>query len=607
MNTNHNNPDHINRFPDKSLTDSILKLEIHQLYWLHGLISGIIENQNPELIAVTEKQKVTSATEFAVDRKILVLYATQSGNSRKIATKLQSEALKRSIPMEIVDMAEYKSNLIQKEKTVLIICSTQGEGDPPLAAEEFYEYINSTKLSSLKDLQFAVLALGDKSYLHFCKTGKDIHDRLMALGALALMPITECDVDYQSVSDVWIEQIIDVLNTKAINLKTEHQHIHLHDKGKNSQTETFIRNNPGSLRVTETLNLNGRGSNKSTTHVELADDSATIQYQPGDALAIYFRNPPELINEIIVSLGLKADQPVSIHEKEEITLSDYLQNKAEITQLTREVIEKYNRLLPNKQLEQVINDTRQLQKFLYENDLLQLLTDYPVMLEANDLVQIVPLMKPRLYSIASSPNYSDNEVHLAIAELKYEYKHRNKVGACSSYIANRLTVGQQVPAFVQSNENFRLPDTDSDIIMIGPGTGIAPFRSFMQERDITGARGRNWLFFGEQHFTTDFLYQLEWQRWKKKGILARLDVAFSRDQPEKLYVQHLMMQQSKEIYDWLEKGAHIYVCGNKDKMARDVYHSLASIIKINGNLTDENTAEYLKNLKKSRRFHEDVY
>jgi sulfite reductase (NADPH) flavoprotein alpha-component len=604
------------------IEDVIKKASLEELYWLHGLLSGIIGTRTQQIFqagsatATASSPSTAGATVLveemhtvAVTETYTVLFATQSGNSRKVAKMLEAKANENNIPVKVLDIADYPPHQIKKEKNLIIICSTQGEGDPPLSAEEFYAYIHSNKVGKLDGLQYAVLALGDKSYVNFCKTGKDIDERLHALGAKRIISRADCDVNFKPTAEKWINELISVLLEKQ-NQTRPSTNITFHTTTEAAPAaarnlDIFTREKPGTLTVNEIIHLNGRGSIKDTLHVELADEKQQIFYQPGDSLGIYFRNNSLLVDEILKYLKCDGKEMV-IYQNVQMSIRDCLEQKAELTLINRDFLTKLAEVSGKTEINDLVNDTGKLSEYIYGRDILDVLQDYKIKFKAQQLADTLYPIQPRLYSIASSPLYQEGEVHLTIGKLQYQFNQRQKTGMCSNFVATELKPGDAVTAFVHENEGFRLPSDNAPIIMIGQGTGIAPYRAFMQEIEARGLSNKTWLFFGNPHFTTDFLYQTDWQQWYKKKLLTRIDLAWSRDQAEKIYVQHRLKQKAREVFEWIDDGAHIYLCGGK-KMGKDVQDTILSIIQDIKNISNDQAKEYLKNIKRQHRYHEDLY
>ncbi|MCX7986181.1 MAG: flavodoxin domain-containing protein [Bacteroidales bacterium] len=618
--TNNNKPALKIMGNNEFIEDVIKKASLEELYWLHGLLSGIIGTRTQQMFqTVTSEGQNAASTNVGstvvvedmpvstVVETYTVLFATQSGNSRKVAKMLETKANENHVPVKVIDMADYPPHQIKKEKNLIIICSTQGEGDPPLAAEEFYAYINSNKPGKLDHLQYAVLALGDKSYVNFCKTGKDIDERLNALGAKRIIQRADCDVNFKPTAEKWINDLLNVLIERG-NQSTSSRSstvVTRQPQTEPKNVDVFTREKPGKLKVSELIHLNGKGSEKDTIHLELTDESQQIAYQPGDSLGIFFKNSSLLVDEILNYLKIDSKEMI-IYQNVQMPIRECLESKGEITLLNREFLGKLADITHQNELKKIIDDNSKLSSYIYGRDILDVLQEFKIKIKAQQLADILYPIQPRLYSIASSPLYQEGEVHLTIGRLQYSFNARNKTGMCSGYVAENFNIGDVVDAFVHENEAFRLPSDNSPLIMIGQGTGIAPFRAFMQEIEARGTGNKTWLFFGNPHFTTDFLYQTEWQQWYKKKLLTRIDLAWSRDQAEKVYVQHRIQQKAFEVFDWIDNGAHIYLCGGKN-MGKDVINTLLNIIQQVKNINNDQAQEYFKNIKRQHRYHEDLY
>jgi sulfite reductase (NADPH) flavoprotein alpha-component len=502
-------------------------------------------------------------------------------------------------------MSDFKPNNIKKVKNLLIIVSTHGEGDPPDNALTFHEFLHGKRAPKLEDLNFSVLSLGDSSYEFFCQTGKQFDARLEELGGTRLYPRFDCDLDYDEPAAEWVEGIISSLGEAKGGIPAQAQ-------AASTQTveSTYSRTNPFRAEVLDNLNLNGRGSNKETRHLELSLEGSGISFQPGDSLGIYPENDPELVDLLLADLKWNPEESVTINKQGEVlSLRDALTTHYEITTLTKPLLEKAAKLTGNSDLQELINDSEKVKSYLEGHDLLDVVRDFgPLLSTPQEFVSILRKMPARLYSIASSLTANPDEVHLTIGAVRYHANGRDRKGVCSIFTADRLQPGDSVPIYIQQNENFKLPaNPETPIIMVGPGTGVAPFRSFMQEREEIGAEGKSWMFFGDQHFVTDFLYQTEWQKWLKDGVLTKMDVAFSRDTAEKVYVQHRMLEQSEELFQWLQEGAHVYICGDEKHMAHDVHQTLIGIIEKEGSLSREEAEAYLADMQQQKRYQRDVY
>jgi sulfite reductase (NADPH) flavoprotein alpha-component len=573
-----------------------------QKVWLSGYLAGAASAPLASVIGVPSQQGTTEGT---ASKEVTILYGSQTGNARGLAKKASTTLEGKGFQVTVSAMSDFKPNNIKKVKNLLIIVSTHGEGDPPDNALTFHEFLHGKRAPKLEDLNFSVLSLGDSSYEFFCQTGKQFDARLEELGGTRLYPRFDCDLDYDEPAAEWLEGIISSLGEAKGGIPALTQ-----VTSTQSVESTYSRTNPFRAEVLDNLNLNGRGSNKETRHLELSLEGSGISFEPGDSLGIYPENEPELVNLLLEELKWSPDESVTINKQGEVlSLRDALKTYYEITTLTKPLLEKAAQLTANSDLLELLNDSDKVKSYLEGHDLLDVVRDFgPVNSSPQEFVSILRKMPARLYSIASSLNANPDEVHLTIGAVRYNAHGRDRKGVCSMFTAERLQPGDTVPIYIQHNENFKLPaNPDTPIIMVGPGTGVAPFRSFMQEREETGAEGKSWMFFGDQHFVTDFLYQTEWQKWLKDGVLTKMDVAFSRDTAEKVYVQHRMLEQSKELFQWLREGAAVYICGDEKHMAHDVHQTLIDIIQKEGSLSQEEAEAYLADMQQQKRYQRDVY
>ncbi|GAB7054128.1 MULTISPECIES: assimilatory sulfite reductase (NADPH) flavoprotein subunit [Paenibacillus] len=579
-----------------------------QRIWLSGYLTAL-QGSAAAVTPVPAPLAALPANEAVVSKEVTVLFGSQTGNSQGLAKKLSKKLEERGFQVSLSSMADFKPNSLKKVQNLLIVVSTHGEGEPPDNAIAFYEFLYSKRAPQLEGTQFSVLALGDTSYEFFCQTGKDFDKRLEELGARRLTPRVDCDVDFEEPAAEWMNRVLESLSGASAAPAVASAA----GAAVVSGTETeYSRSNPFHAEVLENLNLNGRGSERETRHVELSLEGSNLQYEPGDSLGIYPENHPRLVDELIEAMGWKAEEPVAINKNgEERPLREALLRNYEITVLTKPLLEQAAKLTSNQELKKLLEAGREqeLRAYLNGRDLLDLVQDYSLKgVPAGEFVSILRKMPARLYSIASSPKAYPGEVHLTVRAVRYEAHGRNRYGVCSVQLAERVQPGDTLPVYIQHNPNFKLPENpDTPIIMIGPGTGVAPFRAFLGEREEIGAEGKTWLFYGDQHFSTDFLYQIEWQRWLKEGVLTRMDVAFSRDTDKKVYVQHRMLEKSRDLYQWLQEGACVYVCGDEKKMAHDVHAALITILEKEGGLGPEEAAEYLTRMQQQKRYQRDVY
>jgi sulfite reductase (NADPH) flavoprotein alpha-component len=557
-------------------------------------------------------QAVVPAT-AVISKEVTVLFGSQTGNSQRLAKRLSGKLEALGFQVTLGSMSDFKPNTLKKVQNLLLLVSTHGEGDPPDNALAFYEFLHSKRAPQLEDLRFSVLALGDTSYEFFCQTGKDFDKRLQELGGKRLTPRVDCDVDFEESAAEWIETVVASLSeaTSAPAVGGGASAAAAVSTGALPES-AYSRSNPFDAEVLDNLNLNGRGSDRETRHLELSLEGSNLQFEPGDCLGIYPENQPLLVDELIAEMGWKPEASVTVNKNgEQKPLREALLRHFEITVLTKPMLEQAGKLAPDSGLLSLLEPGREqeLRSYLNERDVLDFVRDYSFKgVSAGDFLSILRKMPPRLYSIASSSKAYPDEVHLTIRSVRYEALGRNRYGVCSVQCAERLQPGDKLPVFIQNNPNFKLPqDQDTPIIMIGPGTGVAPFRAFLGEREETGASGKSWLFYGDQHFLTDFLYQTDWQRWLKDGVLTQMDIAFSRDTDQKVYVQHRMLEKSRELYQWLQDGACVYVCGDEKKMAHDVHATLGAILQQEGGMSLEEATAYLTRMQQEKRYQRDVY
>ena len=589
-----------------------------QRIWLSGYITAIPGANAAETAAAGAVLAPLTATADqaaaiaapAVSKEITVLYGSQTGNSHGLATKVSKKLEGQGFQVTLVSMSDFKSNALKKIQNLLILVSTHGEGEPPDNAIPFYEFLHSKRAPQLDGLQYSVLALGDTSYEYFCQTGKDFDKRLEELGGKRLTDRVDCDVDFDEAAAAWMEQVLGALTaatSPSVTISSTAGAAVL------SGVETeYSRSNPFHAEVLENLNLNGRGSDRETRHIELSLEGSNLQYEPGDSLGVYPQNHPLLVQDLITAMGWNAEEAITINKNgDQLSLQEALLRHYEITVLTKPLLTQVAELTGNNGIKELLasGKEQELRDYIYGRDLLDLVQDYSLKgVSAAEFASVLRKIPARLYSIASSPQAYPDEVHLTVRTVRYENQGRDRYGVCSVQLAERVEPGDTLPVYIQHNPNFKLPENpDTPIIMIGPGTGVAPFRAFLGEREETGAQGKTWLFYGDQHFASDFLYQIEWQKWLKDGVLTRMDVAFSRDTEKKVYVQHRMLEKSKEIYEWLQEGAVVYVCGDEKKMAHDVNAALVTILEQEGGLSPEEAAGYLTQMQQQKRYQRDVY
>jgi sulfite reductase (NADPH) flavoprotein alpha-component len=537
---------------------------------------------------------------------LTILYGSQTGNGEELAEELAKQARDNGFAVRIESLANFKPASLKRASLVAFVISTHGEGDPPDDAELFHEFILSSKAPQLPQLRFSVLALGDSSYVNFCQTGRELDARLAELGAQRIGPLAECDLDYEDAAAGWAGKILAELpqllqaDTAAANTVA-----HLHAVNTTAQ---YDKHRPFPAEVLVNQKITGGGSSKDVRHIELSLEQSGLQYEPGDSLAVIVRNPPQLVAEFIAALGFEANASVTVQD-ETLTIEDALTEKLEITAPSLGFLRAWAEYSAAKELSALLQPGEQqaLSKFVDSHQIIDIVRIFPATVSAQEFANSLRKLSPRSYSIASSQTANPDEVHLTVAAVRYDAFGSEHWGAASTYLVDRIAEGEKVPVYIESNSRFRLPGDDKPIIMIGPGTGVAPFRAFVEERAERGATGDNWLIFGDRNFSSDFLYQLEWQRHLKQGHLSRLDVAFSRDQGEKVYVQHRIAENAADIYAWIEKGAVIYVCGDSKNMAGDVHEALIDVIAGGAKIGRDDAETRLKELRRDVRYQRDVY
>lgn len=578
-----------------------------QKIWLTGYLTA-----SQSQILQTEEE--THASELsvqssvaAVSKEVTILYGSQTGNAQGLAENAGKILTEQGLQMTISSMNDFKPNQLKKVKNLLIVVSTHGEGTPPDNALSFHEFLHGRRAPKLDDLSFSVLSLGDSSYEFFCQTGKDFDQKLEELGGTRIYPRTDCDLDYDDQAAEWLQGVLGSFK----QVQWESQDASVQTASAQATESVYSRTNPFRAEVLENLKLNGRGSNKETRHLELSLEGSGLSFEPGDSLGVYPENDPALVDLLIQEMNWNPDEKISVNKQGDLPLKAALTSHFEITVLTKPLLEHASRFSSSMELQELTKPEQKekCKAYLEGRDLLDLFRDFgPWNASAEEFVSILRKMPARLYSIASSLSANPDEVHLTIGAVRYETHGRERNGVCSIFCADRLQPGDTLPVYLQRNQNFKLPQNpDTPIIMVGPGTGIAPFRSFIQEREETGAEGKSWLFFGDQHFVTDFLYQTEWQKWLENGVLTRMDVAFSRDTNEKVYVQHRILEKSKELFEWIQEGAVVYICGDEKNMALDVHHTLIEIFENEGGMSRDKAEEYLAEMQQQKRYQRDVY
>ncbi|MDI9230575.1 MULTISPECIES: assimilatory sulfite reductase (NADPH) flavoprotein subunit [Staphylococcus] len=570
---------------------------------LNGTTSSTpsVEQKTEEMLQEKEPEVIPQK------RSITILYGSETGNAQGLAEIFEERLSDIGNEVTLKSMDDFKPKDLKKVEDLFIVTATHGEGDPPDNAVELHEYIHGRKAPKLDGVRFSVLALGDQTYEFFCQTGKDFDNRLAELGAERIYDRVDCDVDYDEDAEKWMANVINAIDSTPADTDSEQV---VSESIKSAKEKKYSKSNPYDAEVLTNINLNGRGSNKETRHVELLLDNFGEEYEPGDCLVVLPQNDPALVDLLISTLGWSPDTQVLINDDgDTLNLEEALTSHFEITKLTKPLIENAATFFDNEELSEKVQDKAWIQNYIEGRDLIDLLNDFATTdLQPENMYQLLRKLPPREYSISSSYKATPDEVHITVGAVRYNAHGRDRTGVCSVQFAERIQEGDTVPIYLKRNPNFKFPQNEeTPVIMIGPGTGVAPFRSYMQEREELGFKGNTWLFFGEQHFTTDFLYQTEWQEWLNDGTLSKLDVAFSRDTDQKVYVQHKIAENSEQFNQWIENGGAIYVCGDESKMAKDVHLAIREVLMKEQNLSEEDAEEYLKQLKRDKRYQRDVY
>ena len=568
-----------------------------QLAWVSGYFWGML-NQQPGAVASAPAQAVEAPS-------ITLISASQTGNARRVAEALRDDLQAAQLNVKLVNAGDYKFKQIAGEKLLVVVTSTQGEGESPEEAVALHKFLFSKKAPKLDGTAFAVFGLGDTSYEFFCQSGKDFDSKLAELGGERLLDRVDADVEYHAAAAEWRARIVEVLKARAPTAAPAQ--LAISGAVNDIHSSPYTKEAPLTATLAVNQKITGRDSQKDVRHIEIDLGDSGLRYQPGDALGVWYQNDPALVKELVELLWLKGDEPVTIDGKT-LPLAEALAWHFELTVNTANIVENYATLTRGETLLPLLGDKAQLQHYAATTPIVDMVRFSPAQLDADALIGLLRPLTPRLYSIASSQAEAESEVHVTVGVVRYDIEGRARAGGASSFLADRLEEDGEVRVFIEHNDNFRLPaNPETPVIMIGPGTGIAPFRAFMQQRAAEGAEGKNWLFFGNPHFTEDFLYQVEWQRYVKEGVLSRIDLAWSRDQQQKVYVQDKLREQGAELWRWINDGAHIYVCGDANRMAKDVEQALLEVIAEYGAMDAETADEFLSELRVERRYQRDVY
>jgi sulfite reductase (NADPH) flavoprotein alpha-component len=592
-------PEQINLLNNLSATS----LTALQAVWLSGYFAA----QSGAGLGSMEFGGATAGADVANLPLMTILFGSETGNAEELANELLEKAKASGYNVCLEDMMDYDTSKLENEQLMFVIVSTQGEGDPPLTGGKLHSYFKNGEAPQLENLKFAVFALGDSSYEFYCQTGKDFDGFLENLGATRVLDRVDADLDFEEPAEQWMEEVLEFYSGIAEQAGGA---VQAAGASKTKDKSGFSKTNPYFASVSLNTDLNGEGSAKETRHIEIELGDSGLSYEPGDALGVYPLNNQTYVDDLLEALSMDGNQSVTV-SKETLPLRDAFLHKLDITALSRVNMEKYADLIGSEAIKTLLEkqQSEQLNKYTWGREILDLVKDYPVGdFSAQDFVNVLRKMPARLYSIASSLAAHPGQVHLLVGAVRYNAFDRDREGVCSTFLAERIEDNQDIAVYVHANKNFSLPsDPDIPIIMVGPGTGLAPFRAFLEERRATEAKGENWLFFGEQHQASDFLYADELTKMHEDGLLTHLDLAFSRDQKDKIYVQTRIMEKAKTIYEWFEKGAYFYICGDAERMAHDVHKALIETVAQEGGKSPEEAEAYIDGLLESRRYQRDVY
>jgi sulfite reductase (NADPH) flavoprotein alpha-component len=580
------------------------RLDREQRLWLSGFLAGVEAQHSLGPVLAAAAASLPEARPA-----VTVLFGSQTGNSEGLAQQVADQLTARGIRFTLLDMLRCTKMHLQEAQILLLIVSTHGDGDAPERAVPLHELLHSRKAPRLEHVRYSVLALGDSSYEKFCEAGRQFDARLEALGAQRLHAREECDVDFGAPARRWIDAVVGKLEAIVAPALTV-EAAPATERRTASVSNAYTRKNPYLAAVLANERLTASGSSKDVRHIELSLAGSGIRYEPGDSIGIVPHNRAEDVDALLERLPFAAECTVAGDAQSMLSLRQALIERFELGPVSRSFVKRYAEATRSTELAAIgATGDREFALYARGRHVIDVVNEHiPAGLDAGSFARLLPPLAPRLYSIASSQHASTDEVHLTVSLVRYESFERLNWGVVSGALVQLDAEDATVPIYLHRNPAFRLPDEPGTaIIMIGPGTGVAPFRAFLSEREQTGASGRNWLFFGDRTFEWDFLYQAEWLEWRKRGLLTRMNVAFSRDQDSKLYVQHRMLEHGGELWRWLEDGASLYVCGDAQHMAPDVHRTLLEIIATHGGRGEEDAAEYLLQLQQARRYQRDVY
>ena len=588
------------------IENAVRNLDDRQVAWISGYLAGMRAHSSttdsarpPESAPAVGAALADAAADSALEESpsATILYGSQSGNAKSAALALAARLKQGGGAADVFDMARYKTAALKREKFLCVVVSTQGEGDPPDSARRFYDFLHGARAPRMDGARFAVLALGDSGYEHFCKTGRDMDKRLAELGAKRIEAAAECDVDFEDAAAEWRERVAAALLRKpqingAAALAAE-----------SAVAQNWSRQNPFPAELISNIRLSGDDPDKRVHHLEFSLEESGMTFTPGDSLGVWPRNPDALVSDALDTLGATGDDVVEVRG-ERAKLLEWLSRRLELSPLSPAVVSRWAELKGASELA----GRDAAAAFAKGRTAADLFRRVPAKGDLGGALGALRKMSPRLYSLASSHRAREGEAHLTVSVCRYvDASGQARDGLCTGFLS-AMTAGHTAQVFVHENEHFRLPESDdAPVVMIGPGTGVAPFRAFLEEREARGAKGRNWLFFGERNRREHFLYQTEFQQWQADGLLTRMDAAFSRDGPAKVYVQHKMLARAPEIWKWVRDGAFVYVCGDEKHMAKDVDAALRSVAQSEGGMTAEAAAEFWAELRDAGRYQRDVY
>jgi len=594
-------------------------LSTEQQHWLSGYLinpnaleseddASVTQEPNSLNNAENETNNLTSTVNSSEPIDINILYGTETGNAEEIAETFEGKLKEHNFNALLWDMDDFPKETLADVEHLFIICSTQGVGEPPINALDLYDYLHSDEAPQLDTVNFAVLALGDQDFPDFCQAGKDFDHVLGELGANRVADRVDCDFDFEETAEQWITNMLELLSQTSSNMDTideEDETVTIDEP-----EAPFSRSNPFQAEVLTNTVLTQPEASREVRHLELSLEGYSEAYEPGDSLVVIPHNDSSLVASLISALGWEADTNIKLSDNEEArSLNDALKYDFEISKLTPGLLHNAAELFGNPMLNANVQKSEWIQDYIYGRDVIDLIQDFtPVSLEPHMLPQLLRKLPPREYSIASSNQVNPYSVDITVRVVKYESHRRERQGVCSGQLADRTQIGDKIPVYLKKNPNFKFPyNNHTPVIMIGAGTGIAPYRAFLQEREHLQLKGNQWLIFGNQNYDADFLYRSDLESWLEKGVISKLDLAFSRDTENKIYVQHRIEENGADFYKWLRNGATVYLCGDKDEMAKGVHQSLVNVLVQHGDFTQAQAEDYLTELIKNQRYQRDVY